>query len=202
MCISIGYVEVGHEPLDIGLLELLAALHSAERDPTTSITQFIDASYVLNTLELVTRGISSLHWARLKHADILRRLIKAIFDRQVRGIPISLVKCAAHGRALSQSSTTTMGNSCADADAKATGLGGNRLPLYCHSRRQCSRRRLPPCPLRGVGALLPGYLHSVHCGAGSTLPAGRQRGSTASGSSCSVAAALLDASVSLTVVLQ
>ena len=81
------------------MLELLAALHSAERGPPTPITQFVDASYVIDTLELVTRGISSLRWARLKNAAIWRRLVKATFDRQERGIPISFVKCAAHGRA-------------------------------------------------------------------------------------------------------
>ena len=124
-CTSIGYSKVGHEPLDIGMLELLAALHSAERGPPTPITQYIDASSVVDTLELVTRGISSLRWARLKNAAVWRRLVKAIFDRQERGIPISFVKCAAHGRAFSQSSTTTKGNSCADSDAKATALGGN-----------------------------------------------------------------------------
>ena len=108
-CTSIGYAEVGHEPLDIGMLELMAALYSAERGPPTPITQFVDASYVIDTLELVTSGISSLRWARLKNAAIWRRLVKATFDRQARGIPILFVKCAAHGRASSQSSTTTKG---------------------------------------------------------------------------------------------
>jgi hypothetical protein len=38
MCHGLGYLEVGIEPLDIGLLELLAALWTAERAPPLSST--------------------------------------------------------------------------------------------------------------------------------------------------------------------
>jgi hypothetical protein len=108
-CHGIGYLEVGSEPLEIGQLELLAAMWTAERCPATPIDLFIDATYATDTLEKIIAGLSTLRWVRLSNSPMWSRVVRAVVDRAVKGIPLTLRKCRAHGRDPSQAPSITKG---------------------------------------------------------------------------------------------
>jgi hypothetical protein len=121
---AIGYSGAGFEDLIIDFLELLACVWVAGRGPSTPVCLDVDASYVTRTLEKVRRGFSNLRWMRLPNSRLWRRLLVALTHRDRMDIPLTIVKCAAHGRDRSQETNITQGNACADSAAKLTAVEG------------------------------------------------------------------------------
>ena len=121
---AIGYSGAGQEDLSIDFLELLACVWVAEKGPPTPVCLDVDASYVTLTLDKVRRGLSNLRWMRLPNGPLWRRLLAALTHRDRRDIPLTIAKCAAHGRDRSQDASITQGNACADSAAKLTAGGG------------------------------------------------------------------------------
>jgi hypothetical protein len=118
-CNGLGLVQAGLEPLEIGFLELLICVWVAEQGPSVPTTLHVDASYVIDTLATLQRGISSLRWARLNNGPLWRRLLQACARRARDGYALTMVKCSAHGRDPHQSLAISHGNSCADSGANA-----------------------------------------------------------------------------------
>ena len=118
-CNGLGLVQAGLEPLEIGFLELLICVWVAEQGPSVPTTLHVDASYVIDTLATLQRGISSLRWARLNNGPLWRRLLQACARRARDGYALIMVKCSAHGRDPHQSLAISHGNSCADSGANA-----------------------------------------------------------------------------------
>ena len=121
---AIGYSGAGQEDLSIDFLELLACVWVAEKGPPTPVCLDVDASYVTLTLDKVRRGLSNLRWMRLPNSPLWRRLLAALTYRDKMNIPLTIAKCAAHGRDGSQEASITQGNACADSAAKLTAGGG------------------------------------------------------------------------------
>jgi hypothetical protein len=116
-CHGLGLDQAGLEPLEIGFLELLICVWVAEQGPSAPITLHVNASYVIDTLATLQRGISSLRWVRLNNGPLWCRLVQACTRRARDGYALTLVKCSAHGKYPHQSSTISHGNSCADSGA-------------------------------------------------------------------------------------
>jgi hypothetical protein len=121
---AIGYSGAGFDDLSIDFLELLACVWVAERGPPTPVCLNVDASYVTRTLDKVRRGLSNLRWTRLPNGPLWRRLLAALTYRDRANIPLTIAKCAAHGRDRSQNASITLGNACADSATKLTAVDG------------------------------------------------------------------------------
>jgi hypothetical protein len=123
-CQDIAVRVAGHERLDIGILELLAALWLGENGSLCPTVLFVDASYIISGLDKIDKGMSVLRWVRLDNAPVWRRLTFSLKDRARRLAPLSIQKCSAHGRDALQDGTVTRLNSTADSRAKTVAKEG------------------------------------------------------------------------------
>ena len=123
-CQDIAVSSAGQERLEIGFLELLAALWLGENGPLCPTVLQVDASYIISGLDRIDKGMSTLRWVRLDNAPIWRRLTFSLKDRARRLAPLSFQKCSAHGRDALQDELITRLNSTADSRAKTVAKEG------------------------------------------------------------------------------